>query len=356
MAGTPRGYVVAVDASDAHRVLFSRDLSTWKAITLPMDAEPADRPWPVRLRAVAAGQAGFLAVGAYQSEPCAGGNAGDGGLPVCEIHPVAWVSSDGLTWRSSAGTKLPLTGDLGTYAEFSAAWAVGDGWDAAVESSVGPEPHGNDVLHSTDGVHWTRLVAPPLPDGADAAADVESHGGADLRDGGRLLWQVSWPEGSPQTNLLRSPDGADWEALGVLPGGTASVVGAVGPYYFKDSWLLAGESEHDEGPRAAVWTSGDLRAWSRGLLPDPPGSSWSTITAVADWGVGYIAVGTWAGAARTSATWLSPNGSDWGLVPAADGGFPRNGPVYLANGPQGLAGVGFDRDTGEDAQVWPVLP
>jgi hypothetical protein len=62
-----------------------------------------------------------LVVGGYSHEPCGKMPPGATGGLDCAVSPLAWISDDGVTWRSA---DLGPAGD--EMSEFVAAWPVAD--------------------------------------------------------------------------------------------------------------------------------------------------------------------------------------------------------------------------------------
>ena len=348
MAAGPQGYVVLALPRTAW---FSTDGETWTSATLPFDGGVSNG---VELRAhaneVVAGPAGFLVVGGYDHGPCSA-SQGAGGPPQCDVSPIAWVSSDGITWRSTESQPLPSDGsDLPAYSEMVHAWSVGSGWDAAVEARDSVRYHGNTLLHSPDGLAWSRLEAAPLPSGAASGDAVSAHAGVGTGDSRRLVWQVlddlDWVASPPQSTLATSSDGQSWEPISGFDGDGVIVRLGLGPDAGSDRWLILGDMVDGDQLGTRSWVSDDLVAW-RGSDVDGPLARATPLSSVARWRGGYIVHGGDEDVPGIG-IWLSPDGLVWtevvGSTPAAS-----DMPEFFATGPAGLLGVGeFDYR----AQAW----
>jgi hypothetical protein len=348
MTASSAGYV----ALERRRtVWFSAAGKTWTKATLPFQTSTSSGilldAWA---NAIVGGPSGFVAVGGYDHTPCTT-DVGDGGPPACAVRPMAWSSSDGLTWHSSLSTPIPSDGSkLPAYSEFARAWPAAGGFDAAVEARDSVLYHGNTLLHSTDGRVWTRLAPGPLPEGR-TPDDIYAHGGAATASGQRLLWQVQdWQSGTT-TTLASSPDGRAWTPIAGFDGAGVSIALALGPRSGASGpWLLVGDLSGPTSSSTVAWLSDDLATWRSGSFLISEASS-ARVTAVVHLAGGHIAVGSWdpEGAQSIPVTWLSMDGTTWSEV-ASPEPEPTDGPIYMAVGPAGLIGVGSTGDPG--SAIW----
>jgi hypothetical protein len=234
---------------------------------------------------------------------------------------------------------------LPRYSQFALAWTAAVGWDAAVEARDSVLYHGNTLLHSSNGLDWTRLPSAPLPEGAASGDDVYAHGGVATTSGRRVVWQVRDKATPTVTSLSTSADGTTWTVIPAFNGAGAFVQFAVGPTAGRDGpWLLAGRG----APGSTAWFTNDLAQWHASSFVATEGGSVS-LTALERWVGGYIALGTYdpEAALPTPVTWLSPDGMTWNEIPPTVPPSP-DGPVFLAMGPAGMIGIG---NAGEDAST-----
>jgi hypothetical protein len=346
IAASSAGYVVIERPRTAW---FSRDGHSWTKSVLPFKTSTSGR---VTLNAwvneIVGGPDGFVSVGSYDYLPCSQAT-GDGGPPPCARGPISWVSSDGLSWQSSLSGPIPSDGSkLPAYSELVSAWPAGGGWDAAVEARDSVVYHGNILLHSADGLAWTRLSAPPLPEGVSADR-VYAHGGAASASGRRLVWQ-DYEEETGRVSLATSVDAQTWTEIPGIEGTGIFVRQALGPGgQAEGPWLLSGQA-FSSGPRSYAWFSSDLATWRRTSLIAAEGDA--DILWVERGGGGYIALGVYydADGGMIPTTWLSSDGTTWAEVAAPSS--PADGPVHLAAGPAGLIGIGGGTADDVGSTIW----
>ncbi len=217
-----------------------------------------------------------------------------------ELHPVVWVSPDGLTW-----TRLPDDESvLGFGALMRSVTAYDDGFVA-----VGSDDSGGDadaaVWLSPDGLSWTRV-----------AHDESVFGGEVDQLPDQLMVSVA--------------------AFG---GGLVAV----------------GESSSVFEINAAVWTSPDGLDWTR-VRPDESIFDDAVTLDVTAWGGGLAAVGIdVSDGDADAAVWTSADGVAWERVSHDEAVFGGDGDqimVSIASFDGGLVAVGLDQVGREDAAVW----
>lgn len=351
IAASPAGYVVL----DLGRtVWFSPDGRTWTKSILPFTSSTSHgRELGAEANAIIGGPDGFVAVGGYDHTPCGNGSAA-GGPPPCDVKPISWTSTDGITWTSSLPGPLPANGSgLPKYSEMVMIWAAGDGWDAAIEARDSVMYHGNTLLHSKDGLAWTQLASPPLPEGAESGDDIQGHGGAGTPTGERVVWQYREHVAGFDTTLSATQDGTSWTRVPGFDGANAIVRLALAPQGVDGGpWLLIGERDVAGSNGVAVWRSDDMVTW-HSELATASGAPLTEITAL-NWSAGgFIALGSQAGQLHPDppTTWRSDDGLTWTSV---DDPLPKadDRPVFMAFGPAGLVGIGRNGGGENGATAW----
>ena len=340
MAASPAGYVVL---QGRRTVWFSADGASWTPTVLPFESKGTfdDQPLGASAITIAGGPDGFVAAGSYAYPPC-DPEGRDGGPPACGVAPISWASTDGVTWKSSIKTVLPLDGKkLPAYSVFAHVWPAGDGWDAAVEVRAGMVNHGNMLLHSLDGVTWSRSKAAPLPDGI-SSRDIFAHGGVASGDGRRVHWQAQ-DESHQKTTLATSADGLAWTVVSGFDGKDVMIDAALGPDETGDgTWLLLG----GDALGGRWWASNDLHSWRSGAMPITGFGAAS----VARSSGGYVAVGDRQPRVWSLTTAVSTDGTTWSTLEQL---AELDSPVYVVAGPAGVIGVGRDfRSDGPGGAAW----
>jgi hypothetical protein len=311
----------------------------------------ASSVWGASVWAVAAGDEGFLAIGAR------------GGRSDQISRPMAMVSADGARWRASNAPQEWLTGWSP-----SIAWGPA-GWLSAtmVEDSSWPAIW---FSRSIDGRDWESLgVLEALPQDSWMGQLVASERGYLLFTSGQRssLWfsvdGVTWQEGN-ETGLrgdapLRtaatsigfyawrddgwgmttvepaeaafSTDGTTWSLVQGGPGGAARQIVSVGER------ILGMDPDPDSGePR--LWTGIRARsaiAWRRDTQRDAAFRDAAPSTLLSD-GQRVLALG-WDRSTEDPLVWeLGPTGWTRSALPEAFGGIPR----IAAAGPAGFVAVG----------------
>jgi hypothetical protein len=232
-------------------------------------SENGARWQPVRLRAdpgsqcfgIAAGRTGLVAVG----------SGGSGGL--------LWTSGNGRRWRQEAidgavslndikldAAGLLVAGDEGTAPDTSPTlWTSvdGTGWEAHPISDAGSARHvavspegilvvagklpGEDgapvVWRSSDGLTWEEVALEGLQAGPSSIPALEH-----TPVGFVLTLVAPGTDGSREGSVWVSSDGSSWLRALVVPDGSLSAVGAVGP----EAMLI--------GP-GGTWRSADGSTW-----------------------------------------------------------------------------------------------
>ncbi len=218
--------------------------------------------------ALAAGPAGFVAVGTRWEEPDPAEQTFFGPAPSSEA--LVWTSSDGRTWTEDVLPATPFEDSMLPISIYTGWAAIGDG-GAVVLGSVEP--------------NIEQLVFASLPE--DILAVLEESGGYGFGMGGSPFeFTVDGPGG---TTLWRGgPEELGWDAET-----TAAV-----------EMMFSGT---DGGPRTILWHSGDLVNWTR--FESHPFESNTYVHEVASLADGnMLAVG--GGEAGPSA-WTSADGITW---------------------------------------------
>jgi len=324
LVGFAKGYVVLDGTAGA--VWYSKDGWSWKRVKLPFDL-PLDEA-----RGIATNGSEVLVVGGYSHEPCGKVAPGATGGLDCAVSPLAWISDDGVTWRSA---DLEPADD--GMSEFVAAWPVAGGWMAAESSWSGACLYGATLWRSADGIRWKRMetTLPAAWEGYDRVpVGIASETGTQILAASERIW----PPWRTVTTVAAAVEGGSWRVLG---GWSATSVHVAASYHeAPDEWTVP-----------TAWSSVDGVKWTAtvlpvgpGLPPSEPGDIPVQVTAVTSLALaelGYVAVGAF-GLNRTGArheTWVSDDGASWSRLPQP--ATPRfdYGPGLVANGPAGVIGI-----------------
>jgi hypothetical protein len=380
VVGFAKGYVAFASSGPARLVYYSPDGRTWRPVTLPFNTTKA--AFSPGIWAVTTDGTHLLAVGGYAHTPCipalmpSTGSDTTGGGPPCPLAPISWISADGITWK--IGFPGPLPADPPGYmpgytqgSEFVAAWPVPTGgWDAALSHWNGEFLGGQGLMHSVDGLRWTRLATPPA---ADVATDFPPFAHAGVADAGglRVVWQ-DWDERAPADSptgngrfvatVATYLDGRTWTDVGGFPGDNAHVLLGVAPGDGGSRWVLAGSSGPASGTEATtptLWTSVDARTWT--LMALPIASGVRDVTGLVHGAPGYVAVSGYrgmgdmwgSGEATSHETWLSADGFTWTELPVSGPAGADYGPGLVADGPAGVIGISLSpTDPDHASTVW----
>ena len=192
-----------------------------------------------QVSAVAAGPAGFLAMGSAYDEG---------------FLPKVWRSSDGRAWELvDAATGLDRPADVLDVA------ATDDGWVAVGALRTGADPASGPFAgvawHSTDGTSWTLTELPP---GADAEVRSVAAVGEQV---------VATGDVGGQPAAWRSEPGGSWERLDVAVAGGEGI-GPLADVAARGDRLVATASAEDaDFQRSVVVTSDDLGdSWTLALV------------------------------------------------------------------------------------------
>jgi len=354
LAASELGYVLVAGPT----VWYSPDALDWTASSLPFPPEAAataglagiarqadirggtaDRArGDTHTTAVAGGPAGFIVVGGYAHEPCRTGPLVPGGPPECAIAPISWASSDGVTWQSSLGATMPLE-EAATpdYREFESVWPAAGGWDGSVQTADAVVATSMDLLHTADGLAWTRLPTPPGEPRPTVWSSQPGRGGA-FRAGWRILWQVWNGVGQDVTALAAMPPGGEWLDVAAFDGGGAAASAALAPARAAGLWLVAGTGTVAGLHLPLVWTAASPTGeWSTTIVRSPDGTP-TRLLGLARWSGGVILVVGWrasAASAEVGRTWVSRDGYEW--VPGPDVPMAAAvGNTLVASGPAGV--------------------
>lgn len=253
------------------QVYFSGDGSDWARVGVPAMLEG------VSLLDVAAGPGGFVAIGDLAGDP----------FLANETRIVLFRSPDGRRWERVPDVPGMVAG---------LASGIGGGPTGYV--AVGftdPEP-GAIILVSDDGVGWTVVDPSASGDAAQGISSPTASGDGWIAIGG-----------PPETlTVLHSDDGARWTGHLVEDrdtNGIALTDLVVGPGGF----LAIGLVGDDCGPfsscpaQSILWWSGDGVTWGRVTEPDPTVALGSLAT---DPVRGFVSI-------RGPETWASPDGWAW---------------------------------------------
>ncbi len=252
-----------------------------------------------RIRDVAAGGPGFVAVGGVEGDA------------------AVWTSPDGVTWTRVTDIPDTVRGGEDNY-ELGMVTTGGPGLVAMTAPTVGMGGTGPGeiaVLVSSDGLSWTDVAELSR----DAIVSDVTAGGPGLVVAGHV------PYGDPAlvedstVAFWTSPDGSTWSQAPydeAVFGDQTSVaaVAAGGPG-------LVAVGSGDEGAAAAVWTSPDGLTWTR--VPHDKavfGDAWMTDVIVG--GPGLVAVGS---SLEGREVWTSPDGVSWTRLPD-EAFWPDQGP------------------------------
>ena len=279
--------------------------NAWAAATLEGDTHL------VELKAVAVGDAGFVAVGhRFGSEE--GGN----------VVAVAFTSSDGRTWRQ-APDQASLHGK--TLSDVVA--RPGGGW-LAVGAEAGPSVFlGVDTWTSSDGLQWTLVDAMPqvgVARGVTATKDGYTAWGTECLD-------VCGPP--KQAALWRSKDGRSWLRVPSQPSLARGEVYEI--VATPTGALAAGATYDDDGyPTGVVWRTVDGTKWTKIALPDGARHSFFRLTST---GGHYVTDGLrQSDGGDVWGTWTSADGATWTRLPDGD---VRGGTFDLVASSQGVLGM-----------------
>ena len=273
---------------------------------------------------------------------------------------AVWTSADGLTWSRVPHDEAVFGGP--DIQDMEGVVAGGPGLVAVGWDHSGGEADAA-VWVSADGFTWTRVSDAALGGPGDQAMRAVAAGGPGLVAVG--------DEFGPETPELAaavwtSPDGLAWTRV---PHDEA-VFGGPGPQSMTAvaAWgqglvAVGYEDQTESDTNAAVWTSPDGVTWARIPHDDAvfggAGDQW--IGGVAGAGTGVVAVGSvWTDEDGTAVVWWSSDGAIWNRIPddeAVFGGAGWAGMVSVAAGGPGLVAVGSGgSEELEHAAVWVSPP
>lgn len=266
-ASIERGYVVfglTVDEDDNDLTIvgYSSDGRSWQTTQLGdvgracpgSSAQALSRPLAIASNGAEAVIVGRVLVGS--GEGCANTRA------------VAWLTSDGVTWRESA----PF-GD-GASAQAVDVWAAPAGWEAIVRGAAG---EGSSLWRSVDGLSWQETAVQ-----MKAVAGSVARLGGGSPDFDQRVIALQGEEGFP-SSLLMSVDGVSWSESLTFPrsDAEATVTQILAPSGPGSPWLVI----HDVWPTVEAWSAEEPGSWQRAEFPTP------YLDAVAPTRVGFIAAG-----------------------------------------------------------------
>ncbi|WP_339156499.1 hypothetical protein [Actinomadura luteofluorescens] len=322
------GLTVAVgSASGDAAVWSSQDGASWKAAQGLGAA--FTRPGPQQLDDVAAGGAGWLAVGYDQSAP---------------RRPLVVTSKDGATWQAADGAPAFAANSQG--APVTAAAAAG----SAGYVVVGTQGYSVATWYSPDLKNWARGAGadPKMMAGTKAASrwmlDVTSGSFGYAAVGGSRDGKGNHP------SVWLSPDGKRWTLQQLQLPGSGVTEGHLTHVAAKGNTLVAtGVAATPKGLDWLGYVSTDAgRTWRP--LASPSGDTTVGVTALAATPKGFAATGTTGRAGATDVvSWTSADGSSWqASTPGGTGlgGVGDQEITGLAAFGNTLLGVGRSADSG----------
>lgn len=263
------------------------DSGQWSASAFDGDAAR------LRLSAIAAGDAGLVAVGHVRD-----------GDDTTTWRAAALVSTDGQAWRAA-----PNQGSLQGRVMVDVTELPGVGW-IAVGTTVTPSVFvGFETWLSRDGLAWDLI--------ASLGPIAVVHGVAAF-DGGLIAWGTDCLDvcGPPaRAALWTSADGRSWTRVQDQPSLTGGSVDSVIP---TSGGALAVGSVYDRDgfAQGVVWVTADGSTWEQTLLPGSAAHQFFRITEAAD---GFVAVGAMiTGNDSAWRTWHSPDGASWTRLTGSD--------------------------------------
>jgi hypothetical protein len=216
--------------------------------------------------------------------------------------PVAWTSDDGIAWQRH---EVPILGGSDVAERMTAVVASKRGYVAG--GSVGPELFERRARFwtSDDGNEWR-----PVPEDAASFANAEVRAITNFGDGYMAVGVVGTAQQPSGAVAWTSADGSRWTRIddpSFVDGIAVAVVAAP----FGGLVAVGSDTERRE---AVAWTSADGQRWTRApnetSREHSGGFAWMTdVVAIGDT---VIAVGEYQGLQRGTATsWVSRDGIHW---------------------------------------------
>jgi hypothetical protein len=244
---------------------------------------------------------------------------------------AAWVSRDGTSWKRAPGFGASIDGNAWS----EDVWATPDGWEAVVKS-----PGKITIWQSTDGLTWTSGTV-------IASGDVGL--GAHAVDGAGARLLVVSDFSSETSRLLVSRDGHDWQDADGPPPTDGGISRLLAPNSRFPSWIAV--TTDDEAGRSTIWTSTDLTHWARVPFPMP------TVESAAHTSYGVLALGgdpcrDMGGTCDSDPPqyFLSTDGANWAPLNAA---FVADA---FVEGDAGVIGIGQAAKQGDPRVVSRLEP
>jgi len=245
----------------------------------------------------------FASIAASETGMVAVGHARHGDDPTT-WGAAALVSTDGRAWRAA-----PNQGSFQGRAMRGVAELPGQGW-IAVGTTVTPTVFiGFETWFSRDGLAWDLI--------ASLGPIAVVHGVAAF-EGGLIAWGTDCLDvcGPPaRAALWTSGDGRTWTRIGEQPSLENAGVDAVIP---TAGGAIAVGSVYDPNGvgQGVVWVTVDGSTWEQTVLPGSGGHQSFRIMEAAD---GFVAIGAMTtGNASVWRTWYSPDGTSWTRLTGSD--------------------------------------
>ncbi len=244
---------------------------------------------------------------------------------------AAWVTSDGTTWQRAHGFASAIDGNAWS----EDVWTTQNGWEAAVKS-----PNAITIWRSADGLTWTSAAV-------IAKGDFGMGAHASATDGTRIL--VVYDNSAESSRLLLSKDGQEWSEVGGPPPTHGGISRILAPDRESGPWIVV--TTEDDAGKSTIWSSTDLEHWDSAPFPMP------SVESLAHTAYGLLAFGAdpcrdTGGPCDTdpSQYFLSPDGMEWTPLDAA-----VDAVAFVESG-AGVLGIAPAKP-GDDAQsIWRLEP
>jgi hypothetical protein len=240
-------------------VWISDDGSSWQSSLLPMP----DGGKVAVAESVASRDGEYVVVGTVSADDHIGGT-GD--------LPIAWYSTDGVTWTLGRGMIGSVSGETKAYG-VTAADTGSSPLFVAVGGSVTNSSNDAAVWTSDDGIAWTKVANSTALGQGNKISDQEMLAIAALGSGAGFIAVGDESANSSSTSrgvVWRSSDGATWTRTAANdstfvskdkanPSVILSSV-AIGAGYYVT--VGSAQSDKSSSSRAVGWTSTDAKKWT----------------------------------------------------------------------------------------------